>query len=240
MYQRSLYESTRTRLKRALAALRKQRDIFAERERSVADEIVRRQGEFDAVLRRLVDTKIEVSKIRVHGDYHLGQVLFTGKDFIIIDFEGEPGRTLAERRFKHCALRDVASMLRSLDYAALSALRTGLVRPSDADRLEPFARAWSAWMGAAFVHEYLATVSSHGSLVPARDEHSSTLLAFYLLDKCLYELDYEFNNRPDWVAIPLLGLLGLLEQNQLSADEVPSEITSRAVGFDSKPVRSVP
>jgi maltose alpha-D-glucosyltransferase / alpha-amylase len=240
MYQRSLYESTRTRLKRALAALRKQRDIFAERERSVADEIVRRQGEFDAVLRRLVDTKVEVSKIRVHGDYHLGQVLFTGKDFIIIDFEGEPGRTLAERRFKHCALRDVASMLRSLDYAALSALRTGLVRPSDADRLEPFARAWSAWMGAAFVHEYLATVSSHGSLVPAQDEHSSALLDFYLLDKCLYELDYEFNNRPDWVAIPLLGLLGLLEQNQVSAEEVPSEVTSRAVGFDSNPVRSAP
>jgi maltose alpha-D-glucosyltransferase / alpha-amylase len=238
MYQRSLYESTRTRLKRAMTALRKQRDIFAERERAVADEIVRRQGEFDAVLRRVVVTKMEVSRIRIHGDYHLGQVLFTGKDFIIIDFEGEPGRTLAERRFKHSALRDVASMLRSLDYAGLSALRTGLVRPSDADRLEPFARAWSAWMGAAFVHEYLATVS-HGSLVPAEDEHSAALLDFYLLDKCLYELDYEFNNRPDWVAIPLLGLLGLLEQNQLAADEATSEVTSRAVGFD-KPVRRAP
>jgi maltose alpha-D-glucosyltransferase/alpha-amylase len=238
MYQRSLYESTRTRLKRAVGALRKQRDSFAERERRVADEIVRRQGEFDAVLRRLVDTKIEVSKIRIHGDYHLGQVLFTGKDFIIIDFEGEPGRTLAERRFKHSALRDVASMLRSLDYAALSALRTGLVRPSDAELLEPFARAWSAWMGAAFVHEYLAT-ASHGSLVPVRDDHTSALLDFYLLDKCLYELDYEFNNRPDWVAIPLLGLLGLLESNQLAAEEAPSEVTSRAV-LSEKPARSAP
>jgi maltose alpha-D-glucosyltransferase / alpha-amylase len=226
MYQRSLYESTRTRLKRALTALRKQRDSFAERERRVADAILKRQGEFDAVLRRLVDTKMELLKIRIHGDYHLGQVLFTGKDFIIIDFEGEPGRTLAERRFKHSALRDVASMLRSLDYAALSALRTGSVRPSDSERLEPFARAWSAWMGAAFVQSYLATLGQ-GALVPEREEHTAALLDFYLLDKCLYELDYEFNNRPDWVSIPLLGLLGLLEQNQSSA-EPPSEISPKS------------
>jgi maltose alpha-D-glucosyltransferase/alpha-amylase len=231
MYQRSLYESTRTRLKRAVTTLRKRRDTFAEHERRVADEIMQRQGEFDAVLRRLVDNKMEVSRIRIHGDYHLGQVLFTGKDFIIIDFEGEPGRTLAERRFKHSALRDVASMLRSLDYAALSALRGGLVRPSDVEPLEPFARAWSAWMGAAFVHEYLSVVSS-GLLVPADDDHISALLDFYLLDKCLYELDYEFNNRPDWVGIPLLGLLGLLEQNQLSTEEPPSEVTPWAAGFD--------
>jgi maltose alpha-D-glucosyltransferase/alpha-amylase len=239
MYQRSLYESTRTRLKRALTALRKQRDSFAERERRVADAILQRQGEFDVVLRQLVDTKMELLKIRVHGDYHLGQVLFTGKDFIIIDFEGEPGRTLAERRFKHSALRDVASMLRSLDYAALSALRTGSVRPSDAERLEPYARTWSAWMGAAFVQSYLATVG-RSALIPERERHSAALLDFYLLDKCLYELDYEFNNRPDWVSIPLLGLLGLLEQNQLAA-EPPSEVTPRSSELAApRSARSVP
>jgi len=223
MYQRSLYESTRTRLKRALSALRKQRDSFDERGRSVADEILRRQGEFDAVLRRLVDTKMEVRKIRLHGDYHLGQVLFTGKDFIIIDFEGEPGRSLAERRFKHSALRDVASMLRSLDYAALSALRTGALRASDADRLEPFAQAWSSWMSAGFLQAYLATLGTGDGLVPASDEHTSALLEFYLLDKCLYELDYEFNNRPDWVSIPLLGLLGLLGGREHDASLEPAE-----------------
>jgi len=223
MYQRSLYESTRTRLKRALSALRKQRDSFDERGRVVADEILRRQGEFDAVLRRLVDTKIDVLKIRIHGDYHLGQVLFTGKDFIIIDFEGEPGRSLAERRFKHSALRDVASMLRSLDYAALSALRTGALRASDADRLEPYAQAWSSWMSAAFLQAYLATLGANVGLVPASDEHTSALLEFYLLDKCLYELDYEFNNRPDWVSIPLLGLLGLLGGREHDASIEPEE-----------------
>jgi maltose alpha-D-glucosyltransferase/alpha-amylase len=212
MYQRSLYESTRTRLKRSMAFLRKQRTTLAARERQVADELLERQGEFDSVLRALVEAKVDAQKIRVHGDYHLGQVLFTGKDFIIIDFEGEPGRTLAERRFKHCPLRDVASMVRSLDYAALSALRTGSLRPSDVGQLEDWARAWSAWMSAAFTNGYLSTLGKT-QLLPQKDANTSLLLDFYLLDKCLYELDYEFNNRPDWVAIPLFGLFGLLSQN---------------------------
>jgi maltose alpha-D-glucosyltransferase/alpha-amylase len=223
MYQRSLYESTRTRLKRATAMLRRQRHALPAREQQTADELIARQGEFDSVLRKLVNSKLDVLRIRVHGDYHLGQVLFTGKDFIIIDFEGEPGRTLAERRFKHCALRDVASMARSLDYAALSALRTGAIRADDVVRLEPWARAWSAWMSASFVQAYLATLDAHGSLVPASDVDCSALLDYYLLDKCLYELDYEFNNRPDWISIPLFGLVSLL----------PSPAGSRANGAPS-------
>jgi maltose alpha-D-glucosyltransferase / alpha-amylase len=210
MYQRSLYESTRTRLKRATALLRRQRHGLPAREQQTADELIARQGEFDSVLRKLVNSKLDVLRIRVHGDYHLGQVLHTGKDFIIIDFEGEPGRTLAERRFKHCALRDVASMARSIDYAALSALRTGAIRADDVARLEPWARAWSAWMSASFVEAYLGTLDSHGSLVPASDADCSALLDYYLLDKCLYELEYEFNNRPDWISIPLFGLVSLL------------------------------
>jgi len=210
MYQRSLYESARTRLKRASALLRRQRHNLPQHEQQTADELIARQGEFDAVLRKLVTTKLAVLKIRTHGDYHLGQVLFTGKDFVIIDFEGEPGRSLAERRFKNCALRDVASMARSLDYAALSALKMGAIRTDDVERLEPWARAWSAWMSASFVQAYLATLASPGTLVPASDPDCSALLDYYLLDKCLYELEYEFNNRPDWVSIPLFGLLSLL------------------------------
>jgi maltose alpha-D-glucosyltransferase/alpha-amylase len=210
MYQRSLYESTRTRLKRAMASLRRHRASLSEHEQQTADELLARQGEFDSVLRKLVTSKLDVLKIRVHGDYHLGQVLFTGKDFIIIDFEGEPGRTLAERRFKHCALRDVASMARSLDYAALSALRTGAIRADDVARLEGWARAWSSWMSASFVQAYLTTLEGHGSLVPANEADCSALLDYYLLDKCLYELEYEFNNRPEWISIPLFGLVSLL------------------------------
>jgi maltose alpha-D-glucosyltransferase/alpha-amylase len=218
MYQRSLYESTRTRLKRAMAALRRHRPSLSEHEQQTADELLARQGEFDAVLRKLVTGKLDGLKIRVHGDYHLGQVLFTGKDFIIIDFEGEPGRTLAERRFKHCALRDVASMARSLDYAALSALRTGAIRADDVARLEPWARAWSSWMSASFVQAYLSALDRYGSLVPASDADCSALLDYYLLDKCLYELEYEFNNRPDWISIPLFGLVSLLPSSPHAAN----------------------
>ena len=138
---------------------------------------------------------------------------------------------LTERRFKHSALRDVASMLRSLEYAALSGLRTGALRASDAERLEPFARAWSGWMGAAFLQAYLSTLGAGTGLVPASDQQTSALLEFYLLDKCLYELDYEFNNRPDWVSIPLLGLLGLLGNGQREASsgrDAGAEPDSRA------------
>lgn len=213
MYQRSLYESARTRLKRATALLRRQRHSLPAREQQIADELGARQGEFDSVLRKLVNTKLDVHKIRLHGDYHLGQVLFTGKDFVIIDFEGEPGRSLAERRFKNCALRDVASMARSLDYAALSALRMGTIRADDVARLEPWARAWSAWMSASFVQAYLAKIGSQSRLVPANDADCSALLDYYLLDKCLYELEYEFNNRPDWISIPLFGLKSLLSSS---------------------------
>jgi maltose alpha-D-glucosyltransferase/alpha-amylase len=224
MHQRSLYESTRTRLKRAVTFIRRQSDSLPERDQQTVAQLLRRQGEFDSVLRRMVDSRIDALKIRIHGDYHLGQVLFTGKDFIIIDFEGEPGRTLAERRFKYCALRDVASMLRSLDYAALSALRAGSVRPADIERLEPWARAWSAWMSAAFIQSYLTTVGKRG-LVPESEADTAALMDFYLLDKCLYELDYEFNNRPDWVSIPLFGLVGLLEQNQSAAESAAAGST---------------
>jgi maltose alpha-D-glucosyltransferase / alpha-amylase len=118
-------------------------------------------------------------------------------------------------------------MIRSLDYAALSALQTGAVRPSDVERLEPWARAWSTWMSAAFLQSYLAALrkTSPGKaalgetrLVPDNDADTAALIALYLLDKCLYELDYEFNNRPDWVSIPLFGLVGLLDQDRGSAD----------------------
>jgi maltose alpha-D-glucosyltransferase/alpha-amylase len=228
MYQRSLYESTRTRLKRAISTLKKHHQGLAEGARQAADQVIARQGEFDAVLKKMVELRFDALKIRVHGDYHLGQVLFTGKDFIIIDFEGEPGRTLAERRFKHSPLRDVASMIRSLDYAAIAALRTGTIRPVDVERLEPWARTWSAWMAAAFVQSYIANLGVSG-LLPSDESHTGALLDFYLLDKCLYELDYEFNNRPDWISIPLLGLVGLLpqaaevEEPPDSGDVPPSE-----------------
>jgi trehalose synthase-fused probable maltokinase len=153
-----------------------------------------------------------VVKIRVHGDYHLGQILRTADAFTILDFEGEPARTLAERRAKQCALKDVAGMLRSFAYAAQVALSTRLeASPHDArlaERLRPWAEAWETGMRGAFVDAYLGEVARPGQppLVPADRERFDRVLRAYELDKALYELGYELAHRPAWVAVPLLAV----------------------------------
>jgi maltose alpha-D-glucosyltransferase / alpha-amylase len=147
-----------------------------------------------------------VARIRVHGDYHLGQVLWSEGDFYLLDFEGEPARPLEGRRLKDSPLKDVAGMLRSFDYAAHAALFAQMaVRGADAARLEPWARVWQRWTGAAFLKGYL-TAAGSAPFVPADPEQRAALLDLFLLDKALYELNYELNNRPEWARIPLRGL----------------------------------
>ena len=167
-------------------------------------------------LRSVLDIKTTGLRTRCHGDYHLGQVLYTGKDFVIIDFEGEPARTLSERRLKRPALRDVAGMLRSFHYAVHTAARAQVARgvvPEGSDArapLEARLAIWRRWVSAAFLRGYLD--ASHGAaFLPARREDFQTLLDVLLLEKAVYELRYELNSRPDWVLIPLLGILELLD-----------------------------
>jgi maltose alpha-D-glucosyltransferase/alpha-amylase len=150
------------------------------------------------------------SKIRIHGDYHLGQVLWAEGDFYILDFEGEPARPLAERRQKHSPLKDVSGMVRSFSYAAYASLFAHAAsRPGDFARLEPWARLWQKWTTATFLAGYFAATT--GALfLPAEQSQREALLQFFMLDKALYELNYELNNRPDWVRIPLLGIFQLL------------------------------
>jgi maltose alpha-D-glucosyltransferase/alpha-amylase len=145
--------------------------------------------------------------IRVHGDYHLGQVLVTEGDFVILDFEGEPARPLAERRLRSSPVRDVAGMLRSFSYAVLTALDvTTRARPDDRERLAPWAALWESWVSAAFVRAYLRTTAG-SPMLPSRHDTLDQLLRAFMLDKAVYELGYELNNRPDWVHIPLQGIL---------------------------------
>jgi maltose alpha-D-glucosyltransferase/alpha-amylase len=146
---------------------------------------------------------------RIHGDYHLGQVLRTKSDFVILDFEGEPAKSLAERRSKQCPLKDVAGMLRSFSYAAYASLsRLTSRRPQDAEKLEPWARLWERAVFASFLKSYREAVST-STVVPAQSAAFRSLLEAYILDKALYELVYEINNRPAWVRIPLHGILSL-------------------------------
>ena len=146
---------------------------------------------------------------RIHGDYHLGQVLRTKSDFVILDFEGEPAKSLEERRSKQSPLKDVAGMLRSYSYAAFSSLsRLVSRRPQDAEKLEPWARLWERAVSAEFLKAYREAVAN-SPIVPIQSVAFRSLLEAYILDKALYELVYEINNRPAWVRIPLHGILSL-------------------------------
>jgi maltose alpha-D-glucosyltransferase/alpha-amylase len=151
-------------------------------------------------------------RIRIHGDYHLGQVLRSRSDYVILDFEGEPARSLAARRAKQSPLKDVAGMLRSFSYAAYAALNTfAQRRPDDAKNLEPWATLWQNAVSAEFLRTYQLTINqSNPNLIP-KPAQSQLLLNAYLLEKSLYELLYELDNRPTWVLIPLAGILALLK-----------------------------
>ncbi len=150
--------------------------------------------------------------IRGHGDYHLGQVLRVEDDFLLLDFEGEPLRSLEERRRKQPPLRDVAGMLRSFDYAAQTALRRfARDHPGAAERAAQTARVWESWAAAVFLGSYYQT-DGIAALLPAEEETRARMLAALMLDKAFYELEYELNNRPTWVDVPIRGLLRLLQE----------------------------
>jgi len=148
-------------------------------------------------------------RIRCHGDFHLGQVLFTGKDFVIIDFEGEPARPLSERRMKRSPLRDVAGMLRSFDYAAMVKLKSQSARPEDPIPLKPWARFWHRWVSVAYLKGYL-DATALAPFIPATRTELALVLDIYLLEKSIYELSYELNNRPDFSDVPIAGILEIL------------------------------
>ena len=164
----------------------------------------------------VLDQKITAKRIRCHGDFHLGQVLYTGKDFFIIDFEGEPSRSLSERRLKRFPLRDVAGMLRSFQYAVNMALRnqvaSGLLSEDVTDQGEgllAWGQFWERWVSASFLSSYLEA-AAESAFLPKNKQELRILLDAYLLEKAIYELGYELNSRPDWVGIPLRGILQLM------------------------------
>ncbi|MDH3212733.1 MAG: maltose alpha-D-glucosyltransferase [Myxococcales bacterium] len=213
LYQRSVYQSMRTAATRTLDLLRQSRGALSEPAAGEAGELLAREDDLLNGFRAIVGVRLGGMRIRVHGDYHLGQILYTGNDFVITDFEGEPARSLSERRLKRSPLRDVAGMLRSFDYAAHTALfgsvERGMLREEDVPALLPWARFWRQWASAAFLRAYLPPVQEAG-LVPGGHDELAPLLRLLLLDKAVYELGYELNNRPAWVRVPIRGILDLI------------------------------
>ena len=206
---RSVYQSMRNLTGRTLRLLRNRLATLPEDTRKQAARLSAHQEQIGACFDAMLKRRTNVLRIRTHGDLHLGQVLYTGKDFFIIDFEGEPARPLTERRRKRPGLRDVAGMLRSFHYAAfgtlLEELRSGALGGRDFASMEPWATMWQEWTAWAFVKGYLETAGD-SPIVPKDLGELKALLDAFVLDKAIYELGYELNNRPDWVTIPLHGI----------------------------------
>jgi maltose alpha-D-glucosyltransferase/alpha-amylase len=160
--------------------------------------------------RNITEQKLTALRCRNHGDYHLGRVLYTGKDFVLVDLEGNPQRPLSDRRRKRSPLRDVASMLRSFHYATLAASARGGVRPADVPVLEPWRRFWHLWVSVAFLKAYLEVVGREPFMPRERGE-LEVLLTFYLLKRTAQELRDDLLHRPDRVRVALEGLLLILD-----------------------------
>ncbi len=221
LYKRSLYQSMRNLTGRVFRTLARKTAGFPEEEQALADSLIRRKNDLLERFRDVLRLEDPGLKLRIHGDYHLGQVLYTAGDFVIIDFEGEPARPLSERRKKYSPLRDVAGMHRSFHYAAYAGLHrqqaVGMTQGLEKGKGAVLAEFWCRWVSAAFLREYLA-VAADGGFLPAPAD-LGMLLEIFLLEKAVYELGYELNNRPNWAAIPLRGLIRLLEERERFAPE---------------------
>ncbi len=213
-YQRGLYQSLRNLTTNSFQMLAR----YVRETESVIPEAARVLLLEDAVLshfRQLLSRNLTSARIRTHGDYHLGQVLHIGNDFMITDFEGEPSRTITERRIKRSPLRDVAGMLRSFSYAVHTALReeraSGMSDPEDS--VQAWSRVWEAWVSSVFLKAYLEEAYK-SRILPGDSTEIDVLLDTYMLEKVVYEVAYELNNRPDWLTVPLDGLLDMVNPEE--------------------------
>jgi maltose alpha-D-glucosyltransferase/alpha-amylase len=203
----SLYHGARRLTRQVL------RHLGPRAESSSVRQVVEREQELIERLRAFTRQPISAQRIRCHGDLHLGQVLWTGKDFVIIDFEGEPARSLGQRRLKRPAMVDLAGMIRSFHYAArVAALRlnrdlTESLHPAE---LEQWLRLWYRWVSGTFLRSYLARTDG-APFLPEDRGQLATLLDFFLLEKAVYELGYEANSRPAWMPLPASGILDVLD-----------------------------
>jgi len=211
LYQRSLYQSMQSLTKRVLGLLRRNLKKLPDDLKEEANQVLGLEKQIIERFISLSKKKISAMKIRIHGDYHLGQLLMTGNDFIIIDLEGEPARALSERRLKRSPLRDVAGMIMSFHYAAYNSLLKHIpFGPEELQRLEPWAVLWYRYVSGVFLSSYFNTVKD-APFIPKDREELDIMLRAYLLEKAIYELGYELNNRPDWIRIPIKGIKDLLE-----------------------------
>ena len=212
-YQRSIYQNMRNTAGRILLLLKKRLSKLPPETQKLAQNLLNREELLMERFKSILNLRITADRIRCHGDFHFGQVLYTGKDFVIIDFGGERNRPLSERRMKRSPLRDVAGMLQSFNYAVTLALRneveSGMIRPENLPEMQQWANVWHRWVSLTFLNSYLVTAAD-ATFLPKSIPELQVLLDAYILEKGVSELAYELNYRLDWAEIPLKRILQLL------------------------------
>jgi maltose alpha-D-glucosyltransferase / alpha-amylase len=205
------------RAERVFDTLTHRRDSLREADRPLVDELLAQHDVLPDRLKALLPRDGESLNIRHHGDFHLGQMLIVKDDIFIIDFEGEPRRPHADRRRKAPAARDVAGLIRSIDYSATAALERALkVTPDENGKLAAALVEWRDRATAAFLAGYREAMTNP-DLWPADRQAAEQMLNFFLLEKAFYEIEYELAHRPDWLRVPLTGLLRILSQHPQEA-----------------------
>lgn len=206
LYQRSIYQSVRSLIRNTYRLLGRSLQSLPEDFRGEAAELLENEQQTLSYVARILQNKLSAQKIRIHGDYHLGQVLFTGKDFVITNFEGPSAQAVSERKLKRSPLRDAAGMIWSFHYASYTALyQYKTTRSEEISILESFAEQWWLWMGSVFLQSYYETVKQAG-LLPGDKKELEYLLRIYLLEKKMYELHYALKNNPAKAKIPIKGI----------------------------------
>jgi maltose alpha-D-glucosyltransferase / alpha-amylase len=215
-FQAAMLESLREKAQRSFELLREHTGEMTEDTKDVAERVLAAEDQVLGAFESALSAPIAAMRTRIHGDYHLGQVLYTGSDFVIIDFEGEPARPISERSVKLSPLQDVAGMLRSYHYAAFASVFTATgAAEAHSERTRQrlkVAQIWYSWVAAEFAKAYLKETGD-ASFIPPDKKQLANLLRLHLLEKAVYELSYELNNRPDWVRIPLAGIVSLLNSD---------------------------
>jgi maltose alpha-D-glucosyltransferase/alpha-amylase len=218
LYQRSIYQSMRNMVGRVYRRLERMKDALPEPARGLARQMLGLEDDILHRFRWVLHPGLGGYRIRVHGDYHLARLLYTGKDFVVTDFEGEAGRTVEDRRVKRSPLRDVASMIRSLDYAVQVTLlglgsrrgrAQGVIRDEDLPTLGPWAEAWFHRVSREFVTAYLEGVAPAHLLPPAEDDRRA-LLELFVLEKALHEVEAELAHQSEKAIIPIRGILRMM------------------------------
>jgi len=218
-YQRSLFQSMRNLTVHTLLQLRRSLSSVPEANRAEAEKVAGLESAILKRFRSVHETGIAGKRIRCHGNLHLGEVLYTGKDFVFIDFEGESGRPLGERRIKRSPLYDVAAMVRSFEYATYAALfkqlDLGTLHEERLPQLEPWTGFWYRWVSSVYLNAYLDVVGKT-DLLPRSNDELKVLFDVHLLEKAVYEIGYELKNRPAWLKIPLRAIVKLIEPKAAS------------------------